>query len=78
MRKPTCKICGEKLTLDREKVYTVADETTGIIAAFGAATKCYDAIDCPICGCQNILCERKLIYEPYNIAQEAEEPNSDN
>lgn len=60
----TCKICGRDFPLISEERYTVRDnEKTGIAVAFdGSESILYDAFDCPHCGCQNIVQERKRMY----------------
>ena len=60
----TCKICGRDFPLIAEERYTVRDaEKTGIAVAFGGSeSMLYDAFDCPHCGCQNIVQERKRMY----------------
>lgn len=60
----TCKICGRDFPLITEERYTVRDvERTGIATAFGGSeSNLYDAFDCPHCGCQNIIQERKRMY----------------
>ena len=60
----TCKICGRDFPLIAEERYTVRDnEKSGISIAFsGSETGLYDAFDCPHCGCQNIMQERKRMY----------------
>lgn len=60
-----CKVCGAKFPALRERRYTVRDETaTGLAAAVGKTSeeKMYDAFDCPTCGCQLVVQERKRGY----------------
>lgn len=56
-----CKICGRIFALNAEETYVARDiKQQGIAMALKSEeTKIYDAIDCPHCGCQNILQERK-------------------
>lgn len=53
-----CSVCGKRFDIKKENTYTV-DMT--IDNVFSALTKqaVYDAIDCPKCGCQQLLKERK-------------------
>lgn len=58
----TCKICGRGFPLIIEEHYVARDpKSSGVIAALASTDKAYeyDAIDCPYCGCQNILRGRK-------------------
>lgn len=50
----TCCVCGRDFPLVAERRCT---------AEYGAClmSTLYDAIDCPHCGCQNILQERKRV-----------------
>jgi NTP pyrophosphatase (non-canonical NTP hydrolase) len=58
--KSKCRVCGEPLKIERGAVYTAkTPPQSGIMGAMGGAVTYYDALDCPQCGCQNILCERK-------------------
>lgn len=65
----TCKICGRDFPLISEERYTARDEQkigfTPMITGENEP-KLFDAIDCPHCGCQNVLQERKR----YNIEDE--------
>lgn len=57
-----CEICGRSFALMAEKHYIARDITeTGLAAALGKTQEAfnYDAFDCPHCGCQNIMQERK-------------------
>lgn len=57
-----CRVCGHDFPLIAEEVYVARDEKReGIAAAITGEVepKWYDAIDCPHCGCQNVLQERK-------------------
>lgn len=53
-RKQKCKICGKRFNVIKDKVYIVI-ETQGFAAALSTPAKKYDAIDCPRCGCQQVL-----------------------
>lgn len=65
-----CNICGTEFHAIREKRYTARDlRRTGVIAAIGPSDepKQFDAFDCPECGCQVVVQERKR-----NIADDDE------
>lgn len=57
----TCKVCGRDFALISEDHYVARDtEKTGVITALnGQEAVRYDAFDCPHCGCQNVIQERK-------------------
>lgn len=60
----TCKICGRDFPLIFEGRYTVQDpQKIGAMFSLIDSDKAYlyDAIDCPHCGCQNILQPRKPV-----------------
>ena len=61
-----CKICGKDFELKLDNHYIVRDEEIqrfGIASIVGSSTekesKLYDAFNCPYCGCQNVVQERK-------------------
>ena len=73
----TCKVCGRDFPLLVEEHYVAQDPmATGVVAALASTDKAYmyDAIDCPFCGCQNVLQQRKPEYCPcdYGICDECE------
>lgn len=61
----TCDVCGAEFPLRREDHYIVRDEgTTGLALVVGGPEETlYDAFDCPYCGCQNVMQERKRQYK---------------
>lgn len=61
MKKVTCKICGfEFPPIDANHYISRDSEKTGIVNAIsGQESKIFDTFDCPWCGCQNIVQERK-------------------
>lgn len=72
----TCKICGRSFPLIWEDHYIAKDPTpTGLVGLAGGTIYPYDAIDCPNCGCQNVLQRRKPFACPceYGICDECEE-----
>ena len=57
-----CIVCGNDVILDLEHHKVVRDNTTvGLASNFGSKEEpqLYDAFDCPTCGCQIIIGERK-------------------
>lgn len=66
----TCGVCGRDFPLIAEEVYVARDAgRSGIAAAIvgDVESKWYDAIDCPHCGCQNVLQERKRPLAPEDL-----------
>ena len=62
----TCKICGRDFPLMAEEHYVARDtEKKGVIPALSGQDEAiqYDAFDCPYCGCQNVMQERKFALE---------------
>lgn len=59
-----CKICNNEFKLKKEERYTAMDNAKTGIAVLGNHTEenIYDAFDCPVCGCQNIVNTRKRTY----------------
>lgn len=75
----TCKICGKDFPLIAEEHYVARDiEKKGIIPAFSGQEEAiqYDAFDCPHCGCQNIMQERKITFKETDFI-ECEDEESD-
>lgn len=52
-----CKVCKKRFTPKKEAVYQVCAPNKLLTALTGNENH-HDAIDCPRCGCQNILAER--------------------
>ena len=72
----TCKICGRDFPLLNEEHYVAVDASKTGTAEVISHTEpiFYDAIDCPHCGCQNVLQERKRLCPcEYGICDECEE-----
>ena len=64
-----CKICGTEFPAIKEKHYISRDNgKTGLSSAFGSndEEKIYDSFDCPMCGSQIVVQERKRNFEPDN------------
>ena len=62
-----CKVCGTNFELKVDNHYIARDGMvirTGISSLVGSSneeSKLYDTFDCPVCGCQNVVQERKRI-----------------
>ena len=55
-----CKVCEKEFELLKKNKYIVNVELTALQRAFGMVSdKVYEAFDCPYCGCQNLVNERK-------------------
>ena len=70
-----CEICGCEFTPVIDKHYVARDNgESGIVTAFKSAEyNLYDTFDCPACGCQIIVQERKRVYAPCNILGEKDD-----
>lgn len=78
----TCCVCGRDFPLVWEEQYVARNETpTGLaVLAGGSEPALYDAIDCPHCGCQNILQPRKrhdAMSELADLAVDGDEEGSE-
>lgn len=56
-RKQTCQICGNRFKVTKDQVYIVI-EKQGFAASLTTPAPKFDAIDCPSCGCQQVLAVR--------------------
>lgn len=64
-----CKVCGCEFNAITERHYIARDNgKSGLAVAFGSEPeeRLHDAFDCPACGCQIIVQERKRDYIPYS------------
>ena len=70
-----CKVCGCEFPAIADKHYIARDDGKVGIAELCThdEERLYDAFDCPVCGCQAIVQERKRKYEFDGINQEEEE-----
>jgi len=77
----TCKVCGRDFPLIAEEHYVARNvEKTGIIPAISGQEEAtqYDAFDCPHCGCQNVMQERKVTCPcDYGICDECDHPGEE-
>lgn len=74
-----CKVCDCKFNAIVERHYIARDKgKTGTYIVFGPNSEdsLYDAFDCPVCGSQIIVQERKRKYIPY-AAKEVEDSNDE-
>lgn len=69
-----CNICGCEFTPVINNRYTARDnDVTGLATAFKSNEgKLYDTFDCPACGCQKIVQERKRAYIPCVVSEDME------
>lgn len=71
----TCKICGFEFFLHINNHYISRNgERTGLAAAIGpeSESKLFDTFDCPECGCQNVIQERKRKYPEIDDLEQEE------
>lgn len=77
----TCSVCGRDFALLVEDHYiSRAEGKSGIVAIVGGdEPKLHDAIDCPHCGCQQLLQgrERAMYHEEIILEEEDEEEEED-
>lgn len=60
-----CNVCSCEFNMIAEKHYIARNNgQVGIAVCFGTSEEetLYDAFDCPQCGCQHIVQERKRTY----------------
>lgn len=81
MKKIKCNVCACEFIPEKDEHYISRDETkTGLSTiAGGLEEKLYDTFDCPQCGCQMVMQERKrqLCLATTNNATEDEEEEYD-
>lgn len=53
-----CQICGALFELNKANRYVIVEDEAPIMAVFSTPTT-YECFDCPKCGCQNRVNERK-------------------
>ena len=53
-----CTICGKRFSVKKKYVYNVVFKQYEVLSFTGDVI--FDAMDCPNCGCQHLLKERKL------------------
>ena len=70
-----CKVCGRPFALNAEEHYVTERAPGSVPGIFMVGREIFaDAFDCPHCGCQNVLQERKRICPcEYGICDECEE-----
>ena len=67
-----CKICGTEFPAIKERHYICRDGgKIGLSAAFGSndEEKIYDSFDCPMCGCEVVVQERKRDFETIELSE---------
>ncbi len=63
--KAKCKVCGCEFNLINKRHYISRDAIKNGVAAFASGCyeeSIYDTFDCPRCGCQMIIQQRKRRY----------------
>lgn len=64
MNKTTCKVCGYVFELTKKRHYIAREKTElFLLPSNKMEPTLYDAFDCPNCGCQYIVNERKRVFE---------------
>lgn len=64
--KRKCKVCGKRFKLEKSNRYEVVKNPVGLQVLTQSSTT-YEAFDCPVCGCQNIVGIREVEKnEEYN------------
>lgn len=63
MRKIKCTVCGTKFKVLKEQTYRIEVNVFDKIMEVIEPRKVYDAIDCPVCGCQRRLTLREKDVE---------------
>ena len=76
-----CKVCGTELVLTKDNHYTAFVEREEFTSPFVIGAHCggkkivlYDCFDCPSCGCQNVVQERKYTFDPETYSQDKPSP----
>ena len=59
-KKTECRVCGYRFTPERENVYT-AEEPRSMAEFLTKPPVRFSAIDCPRCGCQIRLADRRRV-----------------
>ena len=72
-----CNVCGVEFALIAINHYVAREaQETGLAAAIRSSQEVnlYDAFDCPHCGCQNIMQERKrILLQSSDVVEDADE-----
>lgn len=70
-----CKVCGKEFESIIEKHYVARNESiSGAVTAISKSEeKLFDAFDCPYCGCQIIIQERKREFIIPNVVKPADD-----
>ena len=70
----TCSICGSVFSIIDRHYISRENTVTGLtVVARKDEPKLYDTFDCPVCGCQNRIQERKYRYAPWSYEDEEED-----
>lgn len=66
IKKQVCKICNCNFDIKSSKKYLVKTSTFKLIPSGLTNYEIYDAMDCPQCGCQQLLCVRYPLIDDKN------------
>ena len=58
IKKQVCKVCNCNFDIKPSKKYLVKISTFKLMPSGLTKNEVYDAMDCPQCGCQQLLCVR--------------------
>jgi len=53
--KTKCKVCGKKFMPGKDQPVYLVGERLSVVEVMTKMPKAYEAVDCPRCGCQNLL-----------------------
>lgn len=68
-----CKICAKEFELRANEHYVSIDNSKiGLSILAGEEPGLYDTFDCPYCGCQNVVGQRKRKYFPEELDEKEE------
>lgn len=69
MKKIKCKVCEYEFDAVKSSHYISREDGKYGLSAIsgGYESKIYDTFDCPVCGCQVVIQERKRVYVSKSI-----------
>lgn len=63
IKKQVCKVCNCNFDIKLSKKYLVKIPTFKLMTSGLTNNEVYDAMDCPQCGCQQLLCVRHPLLD---------------
>lgn len=68
-----CAICGKEFELLVERHYIAREDDETGVSTFAHHTEptCFDAFDCPFCGCQNVVGKRLRVLQENGSSDDA-------